>query len=121
MDDSQYRKLYTDARNYLNTRYDLLRLELLDKMSRIIGLVLMAMIVILLVFAALGFFAFAIVFLLRSVMPMPVACCIMGAFYLVLIALVVAFRKQWFINPMVRTLSAILFQDNNPEEEGEHE
>ena len=54
LSDEQYQKLLADTRAYLNTQYDLLRLGLLEKLSKIIGLILFALVVILLLFAVMG-------------------------------------------------------------------
>ena len=44
MSDEQYQQLLSDSRSYLNTQFDLLRLRLLEKLSRIIGLILFALV-----------------------------------------------------------------------------
>lgn len=109
MDNSEYKKLLDDSKAYFNTRYDLLRLELLDKMSKIIGQIVLALVVVLLVFAALAFFGIGAMFLLSKVVPMPVSCAILGGVFLLLIVLAIVFKEKLFINPMVRTLAGILF------------
>ena len=116
MDESQHDKLLADCKSYLRTRYDLLRLSLLDKLSRILGLVLLALVVVLLLFAFLAFAALALVFVLAQWVPMWGACLIIGGVYLLLLVLAIAFRKQWFVNPLIGTLSAILFADDNGKE-----
>ena len=65
MDSPEYKKLLDDTKAYFNARYDLLKLELLEKLSRIIGLVILALVVVLLVFGAFAFFGMA-----PTVMPM---------------------------------------------------
>lgn len=111
MDEAQYQQLLEESKAYLHTRYDLLRLSLLEKLSKILGLVLLAVVVTLLLFAALSFGAIAVVFVLAEWMPVWASALIIGALFLLLIVLAFAFRKQWFINPMVAALSAILFAD----------
>lgn len=120
MDDAQWQKLIAECKAYLNTRYDLLRLSLLEKLSRIFGLVLMAMVSILLVFTMLAFVALALVFVLAQWVPMWAACLIMGGVFLLQLILAVVFRKRLFINPVVGALSAILFaQDDQTEKEAQ--
>lgn len=116
MNDQEYKKLLADARAYLGSRYDLLRLELLEKLSRIIGLILLALVVVLLFFGAFAFFGFALVFVLSQVLPLSVSCCILGGVFLLVIVLAIVFKTQWFVNPAVKALSKILFAE--PETEG---
>ena len=109
LSDEQYQKLLADTRAYLNTQYDLLRLGLLEKLSKIIGLILFALVVILLLFAVLGFGAVTLAFVLAQWLPLWASFLIIGSVFLLQLILAVIFRKQWFINPMVAALSAILF------------
>lgn len=109
LSDEQYQKLLADTRAYLNTQYDLLRLGLLEKLSKIIGLILFALVVILLLFAVMGFGAITLAFVLAQWLPLWASFLIIGGFFLLQLILAVIFRKQWFINPIVAALSGILF------------
>ena len=109
LSDEQYKKLLADTGAYLNTQYDLLRLGLLEKLSKIIGLILFALVVILLLFAVMGFGAITLAFVLAQWLPLWASFLIIGGFFLLQLILAVIFRKQWFINPIVAALSAILF------------
>ena len=109
LSDEQYQKLLADTRAYLNTQYDLLRLGLLEKLSKIIGLILFALVVILLLFAVMGFGAITLAFVLAQWLPLWASFLIIGGIFLLQLILAVIFRKQWFINPIVAALSAILF------------
>ena len=107
--EEQYQQLLSDARAYLNTQYDLLRLGLLEKMSKVIGLVIFALVVILLLFAVLGFGAVTVAFVLSQWLPLWASFLIVGGCFLLQLILAFIFRKQWFVNPIVAALSAILF------------
>lgn len=111
MENLQYQKLLDDTKAYLNTRYDLLRLSLLEKLSKVLGLILLALVMLLLVFAVLSFAALALVFVVAQWLPTWSAFLIVGALFLLLMVLALVFRRQWFINPMIGALSAILFMD----------
>lgn len=56
-----YRQLLDDSKAYLKLRYDLLRLELLDKISQIVGLVVMLLVVLFIALAATAYFSVALV------------------------------------------------------------
>ena len=115
MDSPEYKKLLDDTKTYFNARYDLLKLELLEKLSRIIGLVILALVVVLLVFGAFAFFGMALIFLLSKVVPLTVSCCILGAVFLLVILLAILLKEKWFINPVVQQLSKILFAEPTAE------
>ena len=102
MEDNKYEKMAEDVKSYAQMRYDLLRLELLEKGSRIISLIVVIIIAVVLALAAFGYFSFALVVLLEpcfgSFIP-PL--CIVGGLFILLLVLVVLFRNQLFLNPLI--------------------
>ena len=109
LSDEQYQKLLADTRAYLNTQYDLLRLGLLEKLSKIIGLILFALVVILVLFAVMVFGAITLAVVLAQWLPLWASFLIIGGFFLLQRILAVIFRQQWFITPIVAAVSGILF------------
>lgn len=116
MDNQLYQKLVDEIKSYLQVRYDLVRLSALEKMSKILGLVLVTFVVILLIFVFLSLGAVALSILLSKWLPTWSAFLIVGALVLVMIALAIIFREKWFINPIIGALSAILFADEQENE-----
>ena len=113
---NKYKQLIEDGQQYIRTRYDLLRLELLEKMSRIFALILMLLVSIILALTAFIYFSFAFVRWLGQFFNNDAwAFCIVGAIFLLLLGIFFFFRKQIFLNPLFRQLSEILFR--KPEEE----
>ena len=113
---NKYKQLIEDGQQYIRTRYDLLRLELLEKMSRIFALILMLLVSIILALTAFIYFSFAFVrWLGQSFNNDAWAFCIVGVIFLLLLGIFFFFRKQIFLNPLIRQLSEILFR--KPEEE----
>ena len=121
MDNQLYQKLVDEIKSYLQVRYDLVRLSALEKMSKILGLVLVTFVVILLIFVFLSLGAVALSILLSKWLPTWSAFLIVGALVLVMIALVIIFREKWFINPIISALSAILFADEQENEPNQPE
>lgn len=111
MKDELYRQLLNDGKRYLQTRYDLLRLELLEKLSRIIALLLMVFTSMILLLAAFFYFSFALMEWLGGLVGRIPAVCIIGGFFLLLLLVGVILRRQLFLNPMIRLLSDILFRE----------
>ena len=109
IDTSRYSRLIEQAQKVLSTRYDLMLLGLLEKLSRIIGLILLLIVAVFGAFAAFAFATFALALVLSKWIPLWAACLIMGALFLLVLALAIIFRQKLFIDPMVAALSAIIF------------
>ena len=109
MDD--YKKLLADCKDYIQTRYDLLRLELLDKLSQILGLIVLIIVALILVMGALAYFSVALVHLMSQVMPVSVACLILGCVLLIILLILYLNKEKIFINPFIRILSSLFFEN----------
>lgn len=112
---SDYSKLLEDSKAYLRTRYDLLRLELLDKLSLVLGLLVLIIVALLVLLAALAYFSVALVGWMATCMPVSVACCILGGILLLVLPLLYLLRKRLFVDPFVRLLSKKLFAPDETE------
>lgn len=112
-----YQDLINDIKNYLAIRYKIGKLDVLEKLSMVIAIVIAILVAVILVTIALTYFSVALVYLLieltGSVIP---ALCIMGACFLAVTAIILLFRKQLIINPTIKILSRIIFSDNNDED-----
>ncbi len=114
---SSLEQLVEDAKAYLQRRGDLCRLELVDKLSVILGLLFAFLVLGLLLLVAVGYFSVAIVNSLSICMPVWAACCIMGGVFILLSIVAFLCRRPLFINPLIRFLSGILFQNNERKED----
>lgn len=81
------------------------KLRLINLVSRLLGLFLLIFTIVLLVSALFTFGAVAAIDILSTYMPTWAASLLIGSIYLVLIALVLAFKKQLFIHPFIRLMS----------------
>ena len=111
-----YKKLLEDSKSYLKTRYDLLRLELLDKLSLILGMIVLIIVALFILLAAIAYFSVALVGWLATCMPVSIACCILGGVLLLVLLVVYLMRRQWFIDPFVKILSSSLFTPKDEDE-----
>ncbi len=120
--ESEYKQFVRDAKEYLSLRYDMLRLELLEKLSRIIAFLAMLAMSAGCALAALMYFSFVLAYALKdtfgSLIP---GFAIMGCFFVLLIVLLVNFRKQLVLNPIIRVISHILFKEKNVEQNSAYE
>ncbi|MBR1808040.1 MAG: phage holin family protein [Paludibacteraceae bacterium] len=111
-----YKKLLEDSKEYLKTRYDLLRLELLDKLSLILGLLVLIIVALFILLAAIAYFSVALVGWMAACMPVSVACCILGGVLLIILLAIYLLRRQLFIDPFVKLLSSSLFTPKDEDE-----
>ena len=111
--DSKIEQLINEVKQYALTRYDLLRLEILEKLSLIIGLLVMVLICAFLVLIAFAYFSIAVAMWLANYMHISLAFCSIGAVFMLVMVLLIVMRKRLFLNPLINQLSTILF--SNPE------
>ena len=103
----QKNEILTDVETYAKAEYELARLKVVDNTSRVVGGLLLAICLILIAFAVLAFCAAAAVVALAQCVPMWAACLIVGAFYLLLIPLMIACSRVLFVDPIIRKLSGL--------------
>lgn len=111
---SDYKQLLEECKQYASMRYDLLRLELLEKISRIFSLLLLAMASITLVIIIFVYLSVLLLIWLQDIFAsmIPGVCIVAGMYTLLLICIIV-FKDKVFLNPMVRALSKIIFSEEN--------
>lgn len=112
-----YQKIWEESKKYLELRYDLLRVELLEKSSRICALLLIAIVALLLGGLIFTYLSALLLVWLDSLFGsfIPGLCIVIGA-HIIILACVFIFKNQWFINPLIRQFSKILFNDTEPKE-----
>ncbi|MBQ1650825.1 MAG: hypothetical protein II056_00210, partial [Paludibacteraceae bacterium] len=66
--DNEYQQLLTEAKEYTQLRYKLLKLEFLDKSSQILGLIVMVIVLTVLVLGATIYFSLAVIYALKPVL-----------------------------------------------------
>lgn len=113
-----YQQLWLDSKKYLELRYDLLRVELLEKISLISAVILTAVVALLLGIIAFTYLSVLLLLWLETLFEsiIPGLCIVIGI-HLILIICVFAFKKQWFINPLIRQFSKILFTEEQSKKE----
>lgn len=116
--EQQYKQLLQDTRDWLSLRGEQLKLVLADKLSQILGLVVMSLCIGLLLMLGMVFFGIALAGWLTTYMHAAFAYLIIGAVYLLLIVILVVFRKALIIRPFVAALCNILLEipDLTPEQ-----
>ncbi len=107
----EYGYVISDVKEYGKTRWEWLKLKVLDKLGRIAGLLLFGFALILLFFAILVGGGIALIYALSTCMPTWGAALIVTAIWALVLTAVILMRKQLFINPMLAAMAEILLTD----------
>lgn len=111
-------KIISDAKKYFSSRYDLLKLEFLEKSSKIIGGILMMLTVVISAFVALVFLAQALISWLSQFFTTAAPVYLICAGVFIILIIVALFSKEsLFINPMVKMLSKIMYEDDSADDD----
>lgn len=116
--ENEYGKLIEDVKEYFSLRYDLLRLEVWEKLSKIIAMIVVLFVSVVLGLAALIYFSFVFAFALKEFCGSSVpGFLLIGGFFFLLMVLLIIFRKQLVLNPLIRIIGGILFHNDNSEKQ----
>ena len=107
------RQLFVELKKYLELQKEYTRLEITEKLTILLSTLIVVLLVICMGMVALFYLSFTLVYLLAplvggSVMSFFLIAC----FNVLLIVLVLVFRKPLIVNPMTRSLAG-LFLDRN--------
>lgn len=109
-----------EVKEYSKLQIDLLKLNLAEKMSLLISLFISVAVGILLFFAAFVVFSIALVHWLgtffHSLIP---GYLIVGGFFLLLLVIFFIFREKLVLNPVIRKVVSILFDNDKNRDENE--
>jgi len=95
-------------KHYLGLQTEYVKLDVIDKVVRLLTAAALAIIFILIIIAVLMFFSFALAFWLENFMSTSLAFFIVAILHLLLFILLLAFRKSWIEKPLVHFLANLL-------------
>ena len=105
-------QLFIEFKKYLNLQKEYTKLEITEKLSILLSALILLSVVIILGMVALFYLSFALAYILDplvgGLMVSFIAC-----FHLLLVLLVITFRKKLIINPMVNFIAGLFFDNDN--------
>lgn len=113
-------KTWKDAKTYFSQRYDLLKLEFLEKSSQLLSVVFSMLIVIVCALVVLIFLAAAVIHVLTMALNAAWAYIIVSAVFVAIIVFVLAKKDVLFVNPLIRKFSRIMYKEEVEEVETEN-
>ena len=109
--NNAFRKLFEEGKKYINLQIDYAKLTATEKISVILGMsVLFAVILVLSVGAGI-YLSFALVYLLEPLVGIVGSYAIVGAVFLLLIAIVILVKKKLILVPITRFISKVLLDN----------
>ena len=112
-------KTWKDTKTYFSQRYELLKLELLEKSSQLLSVIFSMLIVIVCALAVLIYLSSAVIQWLTLALNTAWAYTIVCVLLIGIIIFVLAKKDALFIKPLIRKFSRILFPNEIEEVEGE--
>ena len=112
---TDYKQILNEVKSYANMRFDLLRLELLEKLSKIISLILLVVVCIIISIIVFTYLSILLLLWLNDVFSSMIpGVCIVAGIYALALAIMIIFKNKIFLNPIVSALSKIIFSDKQP-------
>ncbi|MEI6749413.1 MAG: phage holin family protein [Bacteroidales bacterium] len=108
------------SKTYIEANLKLFKLSLLERLSKVVSLIISTTLVMLVGMLFVLFLSLSAAIFIGSLLNnMALGFLIMGLFFLVIVLFLWAKRKTLVLNPIIRTLNDIVFEDteNNEDED----
>ena len=106
-----------EIKEYIQMQSDMFRLNILEKSSKILSLLILIFVFLLLSGMTIFFFSIGLMYRLADLWNSQILAALgIGGLYITLIILVFVFKNALFVNPIVKQLSQILFDDKDDDE-----
>ena len=105
-------KTWQDAKTYFSQRYDLLKLEFLEKSTQLLSVIFSMLIVIVCALVVLIYLSSAIIHWLTIAIGAAWAYTILCALFVGVIVFVFAKKDVLFVKPLLRKFSRIMYPDD---------
>lgn len=105
-------KTWEDTKTYFSQRYDLLKLEFLEKSSQILSVIFSMLIVVVCVLVVLIYLSSAVIHWLTLALNAAWAYTILCALFVGVIVFVLTKKDVLFVKPLIRKFSRIMYPDN---------
>ena len=107
-----FSQLYEDVKKYVRLQTEYVKVDVVEKTTILLSTLLIVGLVIVLALAVLFYLCFALAYALQPVIgSLAISFAIISCFYVLLIAVLLYFRKPLVINPLVRFLSGLFLKD----------
>lgn len=109
-------RLFEHGKSYLGVQVNLLKLEAVDKVARVLGTLVFIFVALFLGFGALAYLSVALVHWMSLYMSTSVACLILCAVFVITLYIIYLLRQKVFIDSFIRLLSSMLFEEKEEDD-----
>ena len=113
-------KTWKDTKTYFSQRYDLLKLEFLEKSTQLLSVIFSMLIVIVCALVVLIYLSSAVIHWLTLALNAAWAYTILCALFFGIIVFVLSKKDVLFVKPLIRKFSRIMYPDDVEELETEN-
>ena len=113
-------KTWKDTKTYFSQRYDLLKLEFLEKSTQLLSVIFSMLIVIVCALVVLIYLSSAVIHWLTLALGAAWAYTILCVLFVGIIVFVLAKKDVLFVKPLIRKFSRIMYSDEVEEVESEN-
>lgn len=118
---SNVQQLYADTKEYLNLQIDYLRLQSVEKLTKVISAVVLVFVSIILFTGLLFYLFFTLAYVLEPVLgSLALSLGVITIFYLILLVLFYIFREVLIVNPLLKIFLNILYDKSEEKEKDEN-
>ncbi|MBQ8047618.1 MAG: phage holin family protein [Prevotella sp.] len=103
-------QLVEAAKHYVGLQKEYVKLDLIEKIVRLITVLTLTVVLALTLLFALIYVSFAVAYALSGALGLPGAFLCVSGFYVALFLLLLAFRERWIERPVVRFLASLLME-----------
>jgi membrane-bound ClpP family serine protease len=108
-----FEQLQADLKQYVKLQTEFVKVEFVEKLTILLSAFIIVSLVIALAFGGLFYLFFSLAYTLEAVVgSLELAFAIIAGLYLLLILVLVVFRKSLVVNPIVRFLSNLFLNKN---------
>lgn len=109
-----FQQLFIEFKKYLELQKQYTKLELTEKLTILFSTLILIVVLIILGMVALFYLLFALAYVLEPVVGgLTLSFAIIAAINILIMAVVIIFRKQFIITPMVNFLANLFLNDSN--------
>ena len=98
-------------KHYFGLQKEYIKLDVIDKVVRLLTAAALAVVFFLLIIAVMLFLSMAFAYWLGSLTGMPTAFLLVAVLHVLILLLVFAYRKPWIEKPLVHFLAGILLSE----------
>lgn len=120
--DDVYKSLVNNVKDYADLQLQLLKLNIVEKTSQILSLLIVIIAGTILLMAAFVYFSMMFVLWMKTLTgSLTYGFLIIAGFFLLLFILFVLLRKKMIINPIIKKMSSIMFNESGETEVDDEE